>query len=125
MKILEQMTREVVTADPDDRVARLRQTLVVTGLRCLPVVAQGKLLGLIFARDLEAAPPTSHARDLMHPASVTVSARTPIERAAALMLEHQIHGLPVVNADNELQGVLTVSDLLRTLVKAPPISLWV
>jgi len=125
MKILEQMTREVVTAGPDDSVVQLRQQLAVTGLRCLPVVSQGKLLGLLFARDLGVDLPSGTlARDLMHPVTVTVTSRTPIERAAALMLEHQIHGLPVVTDENELQGVLTVTDLLRTIVKAPPVNLW-
>lgn len=47
-----------------------------------------------------------------------------IERAARLMLEHDVRGLPVVTDDDTLVGVLTVSDLLRTIVRSPPIVLW-
>lgn len=52
------------------------------------------------------------ARDIMtpHPLSVTVGTR--VTEAARLMLEHHFNGLPVVERDGTLRGVLSQSDLV-------------
>src|SRR5207247_7334832 len=49
--------------------------------------------------------------DVMTAPVITVSPETPLKRAAALMLEHRISGVPVV-ADGRLVGVLSETDIL-------------
>src|SRR3954469_14714895 len=44
---------------------------------------------------------------------VTIRADAQIYEAAQLMDAHQVHGLPVVDADRKLVGVLSQTDLLR------------
>lgn len=53
------------------------------------------------------------ARDLMSTRCVTVSAENSVKRAAQMMLDHDLSGLPVVADDGRLVGMITERDLLR------------
>lgn len=55
------------------------------------------------------------ARDIMTTDPVTVPPDTPLEAVAALMAERHISGLPVVEADGRLVGLVTDGDLMRRL----------
>ncbi len=44
---------------------------------------------------------------------VTLAPEATLADARSLMQEHRIHHLPVVDANNKLRGLLTLSDLLR------------
>ena len=46
---------------------------------------------------------------------ISVHPDDPVERAALLMEEHKISGLPVADAD-ELKGIITITDMLRAFV---------
>lgn len=52
------------------------------------------------------------ARDIMTPHPLSVTVGTKVTEAARLMLEHHFNGLPVVDADGALLGVLSQSDLV-------------
>lgn len=51
--------------------------------------------------------------DIMTRSVITVSPDTPVAEAAALMLEHRISGLPVVEPGDKVVGIVTEGDLLR------------
>ncbi len=53
------------------------------------------------------------AADLMTREIVTVRPETPLADAIRLMLEHRVSGLPVVDGDGQLVGLLTEGDLLH------------
>ena len=55
------------------------------------------------------------ARDIMTPDPVTVPPETPLAAVAALMAERAISGLPVVDSEGHLLGVVTDGDLMRRL----------
>lgn len=126
MKVRTQMSVEVVTVSPDAAVGEARRHLQESRLRCLPVTQEGRLVGLVLGADPAfcGAPDDAPVRSIMRPPNARIHPGAPIERAALLMLEHDVRGLPVVTSDDTLVGVLTVSDLLRTIVKSPPIVLW-
>jgi CBS domain-containing protein len=52
-------------------------------------------------------------RDLMSAPVVSVTPSASIGEAAKVMLDHRYSGLPVINADGELMGIVTESDFLR------------
>lgn len=126
MNVRSQMTAAVVTISPDATVDEARRCLTTTGLRCVPVTQAGRLVGLVldtdpvFVQALDGASVTS----VMRSCTARIQPGASIERAARLMLEHGVQGLPVVTGDDTLVGVLTVSDLLRSIVRSPPIVLW-
>ncbi len=126
MRVREQMSTQVVSVRPQDPLGPALLQLESSGLGCLPVVEGSRLTGLLLASDvrLAAVPPDALVQEFMRPPSASVHPDMLIERAALLMLEHDVRGLPVVDTQERLVGVLTVSDLLRTLVEAPPVVLW-
>lgn len=57
--------------------------------------------------------PQLKAKDVMTSPVVTVRPGTPVREVSGLMLEHRISGLPVVDEDGRLVGIITESDLLQ------------
>lgn len=55
------------------------------------------------------------AKDIMTTEVISVRRQTPIYEAAGLLMEYEITGMPVVEDDMTLVGVLTEKDLLRLL----------
>jgi CBS-domain-containing membrane protein len=52
-------------------------------------------------------------KDVMTPNVISVGADEAVVNAARLMLQHQISGLPVVNKEGELVGIVSEGDFLR------------
>lgn len=116
------MTPEVVTVLPTATVADALELIRTHNIRHLPVLDAGRVVGVVTDRDLrlaldpDARTTEAIVRDIMTGSPVVVSPDTPIESAAALLSEHRIGCLPVLE-DDELVGILTRSDLLRAFVE--------
>lgn len=91
----------------------------------LPVVQDDILMGVLSQTDLLNARSSEliganwervRVRHLMTRPAVTVHLNTSVERAARLMLEQHIHRLVVVDEEDQPIGVVTSTDLLRTLL---------
>jgi len=65
------------------------------------------------------------ARDIMTKEVITVYPDTEITQAAALLLEKHINGLPVVDRDGSLKGIICQSDLMVQQGKIPLPSFFV
>ncbi|KUJ96807.1 MAG: hypothetical protein PWR24_161 [Desulfonauticus sp.] len=57
------------------------------------------------------------AKDIMQTKVITIEPQETIIQAAKLMLGNQINGLPVVNKENKVIGIITQSDLILTQKK--------
>jgi CBS domain-containing protein len=47
--------------------------------------------------------------------TLTISPDEPLSRAADLMIEHGISGLPVVDSKGRVEGILTKTDIIRAI----------
>jgi acetoin utilization protein AcuB len=54
--------------------------------------------------------------EIMTPEPFTVDSEASIGTAARIMLEHRISGLPVIDAENNLVGIITESDIFSMVV---------
>jgi len=62
-----------------------------------------------------------HARQLMTIKVVVATPQTTLAEAARELGRLEISGLPVVDADGQVLGILTESDLLRALLEEKPV----
>ena len=125
--VKDSMTREVVTLSPQDTAKTALALCRERRLRHLPVLEEGRLVGIVSDRDLRAAvPPLGdsgraaalaeiRAGEVMAREVVTVARDDPIEQAANTMRERRIGCLPVVEG-GELVGIITASDVMDALV---------
>jgi acetoin utilization protein AcuB len=127
MRVADVMQSEVVTVSPETSVLAVERLMRQHGVRHVPVVAGGKLLGVVSARDLaraQASPATSLARhelhylldrltveEIMSRPVIVVEPSLALDEAVRLMLVEGIRALPVTEA-GRLVGVLTDADVL-------------
>jgi acetoin utilization protein AcuB len=121
MKTAAVMTRDIVVVSPNVTAPAAQATMGRLCVRHLPVVENGRLVGIISDRDLlrrpsPASPPLTCGQ-VMTPAPVTCRASTSVGQVARSMLEHKIDCVPVVDDEGRLVGLVTSSDLLELLVE--------
>jgi acetoin utilization protein AcuB len=128
LRVRDAMTRDVITVEPDASAAQAWGLCRERNIRHLPVVEGGRLVGIVSDRDLrDLSPPRDtpdqentlgwvRIRDMMSAEVVTAYPLDTIEHAARVIYEHKFNCLPVV-ADGGLVGIITSSDLVRTLVE--------
>ncbi|MFP4174592.1 MAG: IMP dehydrogenase [Halobacteriales archaeon] len=109
------VTRDVVTASPDDTVDDAVSLMERENVSGLPVVDEaGELVGIVSNRDLR---PMRHRGDksveeIMTRDVVTVGEGFAAEEALELMHENRVERLPVVE-DDEVRGIVTMDSILR------------
>jgi CBS domain-containing protein len=129
------MSREVMTLRAEATVEEAWHALSARGLDQAPVLDRARqLVGLVASRDLLTVLNVEDGTlrdilsrsvaDVMRTPVVSADPVTDIRRVARALLEYHLSGLPVVNEQGELVGILTRSDILRALVNTPPLSLW-
>lgn len=64
------------------------------------------------------------ARDIMTPNPITVTPEMEITAAARILLENRINGVPVIDANHQLVGILCQSDLIAQQKRLPIPSLF-
>ena len=125
--VKDSMAREVVTLSPGTTAGEALGLCRERRIRHLPVVEDGRLVGVVSDRDLRSATPAfgDPARaaalaevrvgDVMAREVVTARPDDPIDDAANAMRERGINCLPVLQGD-ELVGIVTSSDVMESLV---------
>ena len=111
------MTVDPVTANPDDKLSVVHDRMLQGGFRCVPVVRDGKVVGIVTDRDIRThtgAWEHTEAFKAMSEQLITVSPSTSIYEAARLLRERKIGALPVIE-DGKLAGVITTADVLNAL----------
>lgn len=126
------MTTQVVTIGVDDSIGVALECMRSRGFRRLPVVEDGRLVGIITDRDLRLATNSPlllrekwyndfilesvKVKSCMTPDPWTIAPDAPLVEAATVMREKKYGGLPVVE-NGTLVGIVTVTDLLDYLIR--------
>jgi acetoin utilization protein AcuB len=115
------MATPVHFAGPDDSLTEIAGRMALEKIGAMPVVERGKLLGLITVTDVLDAevrnsmrpPPltVATAADVMTPFPLIAAPQTPIADAVALMVDHHVRHLPVVDAKSTVIGMLSERDV--------------
>lgn len=128
------MTAPVITVTPTTSISSAHQIMKENGIRRLPVVENDHLIGIVTIGDVREASPSDATtlsiwelnylwaqltvERVMTRKLYTIRADQSILDAAQIMLEHKVSGLPVVDDQGKLLGILTESDIFRLLVKS-------
>ena len=128
----EWMTTPVSVIHANTPVADAYNMMMQRNIRRLPVVEKERLVGIVTLGDLREARPSPATSlsiyelnyllakltvgQVMTHNPYTVRPDTSIERAARIMLEQKVGGLPVVDEDNRPVGIITESDIFRMLI---------
>jgi IMP dehydrogenase len=108
--------RDPITIEPE---LTVRQVIALTQqhkISGLPVVKNGKVVGIVTNRDLRFETKLDQpVSNVMTPRErlVTVSEDDSLEQAKALMHKHRLERVLVMGADNALKGLITVKDIQK------------
>ena len=124
MRVYEVMTKAVETVKPAVLASEAKNRMRQKNIHHLVVTQGSELRGVVSERDLGGPKlPKTLGRwtveDLMTSPVVTVTTRTPVRRAAALMKGRSIGSLVVTSANGKVAGIVTVADLLDLIDKNP------
>ena len=133
MKVRDYMKSPVSAVTPDTLIDNALETMREKHVRRLPVVEDGKLVGLVTRNIIAEAMPRSPApltlwgihyalscmkvRDVMITDVIVVHPDDTIKEVVGLSEKRQIGTFPVVDENRNLVGILTNTDLLHIMAK--------
>lgn len=124
MNVADIMSSPVYVINTDEPVSRARKLMLRHRIGTLPVLNEGKMVGIVTKSDisnrLSQAEPLWRRRPidqipikmLMTETVITIYPEASITQAATLMLENEIHNVPIVKNGN-IVGIITRTDLMR------------
>lgn len=132
MLVKDWMTGPVVAADANDTVHRLVVLMMDHEIGILPVLDEGKLVGIITEEDLRRVTPlgtnlsdipqivdhlsTVQVRSIMTREPVSVRPDYTLEEAAAVLLRRKEYGCPVLDYEDRIVGMITKDDLFKAMI---------
>ncbi|TSA81777.1 CBS domain-containing protein [Deinococcus detaillensis] len=136
--VSEVMTPRPLTLSPSANLAKAAMTMQTMRVERLPVVHQGQLVGILTDGEVRRALPAIHegltpwefavragsllVRQAMRSPVLTVEEHSRLGAALEMMVERRIGGVPVVNEDGGLVGILTLTDVLKAAAQAAPLT---
>jgi acetoin utilization protein AcuB len=125
------MSHPVITVQPDTQITKAHKLMAQEKIHQMPVIKNGKLVGIITEKDILKAYPSSvttlavweiasllekiKVKDVMFKDVQTVQEDTLIEEAARIMVDNGVSSLPVTRGD-ELVGIITQADLFNIML---------
>lgn len=132
MNVGRRMSYPVITIQPDIQITKAHKLMADEKIRQMPVIKNGKLVGIVSENDILKAYPSSvttlavweiaslleeiRVKDVMIKNVRTVQENTPIEEAARILVDNKISSLPVMRGD-ELVGIITETDLFNIMLE--------
>ncbi|MDR1567431.1 MAG: CBS domain-containing protein [Streptococcaceae bacterium] len=126
MSVKDFMTKKVIYVSPETKIAKASELMKAHQIHRLPVIEHDRLVGLLTEGTIKDATPSkatslsiyemnyllnkTTVKDVMIKHVITVSRFAMLEEAIALMRQHNIGVLPVVD-DEQIVGIITDKDI--------------
>lgn len=106
-----------ITISPDHTIRDAHHLMATYRISGIPVTKNGKLVGILTNRDLrfENRLDLKVSQVMTKNNLVTAPEGTGLEQAQAILHEHRIEKLPVVNEQFELKGLITIKDIQKKI----------
>jgi CBS domain-containing protein len=112
------MTAKPLTIAPDADISEAARILVTKKIRRLPVVEDGHLLGLLSVADLVHAIAQKkikdEIKDIYTSQTFALWEETPLPVVGRVMEISGVDAIPILDAENRLQGIISERDLIRS-----------
>jgi acetoin utilization protein AcuB len=126
-KVADVMTQDPVSLSPSDTIQQAEELMYEHRIRQLPVVQHSELVGIITDRDIrsflsgrlfstvEERETTLNTKidAVMSTEPITLSPDDDLSDAVETLIEEKIGGIPIVEEDKGLVGIVTYVDVLR------------
>lgn len=113
MRVRDWMSPDPVATTPHVPAAVAEAQMERYGIRHLPVVRHGRVIGMISDRDVRSRRAAdADVADIMSTPPHVIAADDTVEAAARMMLSRHINALPVVDVEGTLLGMITTTDCL-------------
>lgn len=132
MFVKNKMTANPFTISPDQTIPDAHEIMAQHGIKRLPVLKNGVLVGIVSKEDIQRASPSkattfsmgeityllakTKISQIMTKNPVYISSNALLEEAATLMRDNHISSLPVVD-DGKLTGIITESDIFDSFIE--------
>lgn len=127
MKVSNLMTSHPISVVPSDTIQQAQDIMDEENIRQIPVMNDRVLVGIITDRDIrsflggrslntleeQAVAMSSHVTSVMTDKPITLSPDDELRDAVELLIEEKIGGIPVVDPEEGLLGIITYVDVLR------------
>jgi len=122
MKVEEWMVKDPISITENQTIQKCLNLMKEHSIRHLPVVRNQRLVGLVTESNLRQVFFASliedlNIEDVMIRDPIIVTPDTEIENAAKIIYYNKIGGLPVVNSDDQIVGIITVADLVAAFIE--------
>lgn len=137
-KVKDHMTFPVICISQDELVSEAMRILLENKVSRLVVIKNDKAIGIISGRDLMPLSSLMNSgiekyrinqkgfnkgsinvfimvKDIMRSSLITASSNDYLSDAAKIMIRNQISGIPIVDKNENLKGILTKTDIVRAL----------
>lgn len=118
MIVNEVQSKPLITANPNDEIGDVAKRLVQNSVNHLPVVdGDQKLLGIVTSWDIANAVAKGKTRlkDVMTKKVIIAREDEAIDIIARRIDKHEISGLPIIDKNNHVKGMITAEDISRLM----------
>ncbi len=112
------VVKDPITVNPEVSIRELLEITKRGKISGVPVIENGKLFGIVTNRDIRFESNLDQpVRNVMTPRErlVTIHEGDSVDKAKALMHQHRIERVLVINDDFELRGLITVKDITKNI----------
>ncbi len=110
--------KPLIIANPNDDITDVAKRLVQNNVNHLPVVdSDNKLLGIVTSWDIAnaVAKGENRLKDVMTKKVVIAREDEPVDVIARRIDKHEISGLPIIDKNNRVKGMITAEDISRLM----------
>lgn len=115
-KIMDIMVKDVAYVTVPGTRESIMETFKEKNVSDVPVVKNGRIVGIVTREDLLKNPNEEQIALLMKRNPITINPEDDIKEAARLILSHKVRRLPVV-VDEKLIGIVTVADIIKVMAE--------
>ena len=121
----ELMISPVITLTTEATVSQAQELLKNHDIRHIPIVdSENTLIGIISDRSLMLADKSTAILRVMNQKIIAAEANIRLQEIAKVMLDNRINSIPIVDDSRRLIGIITSSDIIRSVFKNPNVDLW-